>query len=104
MTGRKPTRDLDALAITHHPPGAQKEKVRERAAAVPLSCEYDHIPYVHEQWGGTYTEEADQAEPPKKRKAKKANRPYAELRTASSFSFLDGASLPEDLIYQAVQL
>ncbi len=97
-----PTRDLDALAITHHPPGAQKEKVKERAAAVPLSCEYDHIPYVHEQWGGTYKEEED-APPPKKRKPKKTNRPYAELRAASSFSFLNGSSLPEDLIYQAIQ-
>ncbi|HYM61891.1 MAG TPA: error-prone DNA polymerase [Thermoanaerobaculia bacterium] len=28
-------------------------------------------------------------------------RPYAELHAASSFSFLDGASLPEDLIQQA---
>jgi error-prone DNA polymerase len=28
-------------------------------------------------------------------------RPYAELRAASAFSFLDGASLPEDLIYHA---
>ncbi|HEX3067689.1 MAG TPA: PHP domain-containing protein, partial [Thermoanaerobaculia bacterium] len=30
-------------------------------------------------------------------------RPYAELRTASAFSFLDGASLPEDLIHNAAQ-
>ncbi|HEX7679284.1 MAG TPA: PHP domain-containing protein, partial [Thermoanaerobaculia bacterium] len=30
-------------------------------------------------------------------------RPYAELRTASAFSFLDGASLPEDLIHTAAQ-
>ena len=30
-------------------------------------------------------------------------RPYAELRTASAFSFLDGASLPEDLIQNAAQ-
>src|ERR1700682_1254292 len=28
-------------------------------------------------------------------------RPYAELRTASAFSFLDGSSLPEDLIAHA---
>src|SRR5437764_4030943 len=33
----------------------------------------------------------------------KAKRPYAELRTASAFSFLDGASLPEDLIHTAAQ-
>ncbi|HEX9671522.1 MAG TPA: PHP domain-containing protein, partial [Thermoanaerobaculia bacterium] len=30
--------------------------------------------------------------------------PYAELRAASAFSFLDGASLPEDLIEQAAAL
>src|ERR1700682_5936329 len=30
-------------------------------------------------------------------------RPYAELRAASAFSFLDGASLPEDLIDNAAQ-
>jgi len=30
-------------------------------------------------------------------------RPYAEMRTASAFSFLDGASLPEDLIFNAAQ-
>src|SRR6185369_4299463 len=31
-------------------------------------------------------------------------RPYAELRVSSAFSFLDGASLPEDLIEQAARL
>ena len=30
--------------------------------------------------------------------------PYAELRTASAFSFLDGASLPEDLVARAAEL
>ena len=30
-------------------------------------------------------------------------RPYIELRSASAFSFLDGASLPEDLVDQAVR-
>ena len=33
-----------------------------------------------------------------------ASHPYAELHTASAFSFLDGASLPEDLIEQAATL
>jgi error-prone DNA polymerase len=33
-----------------------------------------------------------------------APRPYAELRAASAFSFLDGASLPEDLVEQAASL
>src|SRR5215467_6013264 len=31
-------------------------------------------------------------------------RPYAELRAASAFSFLDGSSLPEDLVEQAANL
>jgi DNA polymerase III alpha subunit len=31
-------------------------------------------------------------------------RPYAELHAASAFSFLEGASLPEDLIAQAAEL
>ena len=30
--------------------------------------------------------------------------PYAELHAASAFSFLDGASLPEDLVEQAAAL
>jgi len=33
----------------------------------------------------------------------KAKRPYVEMRAASAFSFLDGASLPEDLIFNAAQ-
>ena len=31
-------------------------------------------------------------------------RPYAELRAASAFSFLDGSSLPEDLVEEAARL
>ena len=66
---------------------------------VPISCEYDHLHFVHKQFGGTLEE---QAAVPAKRVGK-AKRPYAELRAASAFSFLDGASLPEDLIDQAAQ-
>jgi len=44
---------------------------------------------------------------PKKEKRSKhvstPKRPYAELRAASSFSFLEGASLPEDLIATAAE-
>ncbi|HVR40194.1 MAG TPA: error-prone DNA polymerase [Thermoanaerobaculia bacterium] len=36
-------------------------------------------------------------------KPKAKARPYAELRAASAFSFLDGASLPEDLMVHAAQ-
>ncbi|MEO8378701.1 MAG: error-prone DNA polymerase [Acidobacteriota bacterium] len=102
-SGRKPARDLDALSLTHHPPGAQKEKIRERAAAVPLSGEYDHTPHVHEKWGGTYREEEPAATPRRKGGGTKG-RPYAELRSSSAFSFLDSASLPEDLIHRAAEL
>ncbi|MBP9146965.1 MAG: DNA polymerase III subunit alpha, partial [Thermoanaerobaculia bacterium] len=38
------------------------------------------------------------------RAAGRAPLPYAELRTASAFSFLDGASLPEDLVARAAEL
>jgi error-prone DNA polymerase len=38
-----------------------------------------------------------------KRAGNTAERPYAECRSATSFSFLNGASLPEDLIYHAAQ-
>jgi error-prone DNA polymerase len=116
-SSRKPTRNLDALHITYHPPGAEKEKVKARAAeaalradtvkppGVPISGEYDHIAFVHEQFGGTYKEEPE--EKPLVRKyasLRRSNaRPWAELRASSAFSFLDGASLPEDLIHHAAE-
>jgi len=37
-------------------------------------------------------------------RATETSLPYAELRTASAFSFLDGASLPEDLVQRAAEL
>jgi len=98
---RKPTRNLDALRITYAPPGAVKEKIKDRAT-VPQSREYDHLPYVHEKFGGTRPD-AEPEETPPKRRGKKAKRPYAELRAASAFSFLDGASLPEDLMCHAAE-
>ncbi|HSK79952.1 MAG TPA: error-prone DNA polymerase [Thermoanaerobaculia bacterium] len=36
--------------------------------------------------------------------SRKKHEPYAELHAASAFSFLDGASLPEDLVEQAAAL
>src|SRR5204863_9083815 len=68
---------------------------------VPISCEYDHLPYVHEKFGGIGGDDPPEQNPPKMKTAK---RPYAELRAASAFSFLDGASLPEDLVYQAAEM
>ena len=38
-----------------------------------------------------------------KREGNTVDRPYAECRSATSFSFLNGASLPEDLIHHAAQ-
>src|SRR5712692_9607699 len=65
---------------------------------IPPSSEYDHLRFVHKKFGGTLEE--NKPESPPKRPARSA-RPYAELRSASAFSFLDGASLPEDLIENA---
>src|SRR5438876_3795396 len=67
--------------------------------SVPISCQYDHLPYVPRKFGGTGGDD----DPPEKHPTLKSARPYAELRTASAFSFLDGASLPEDLIDQAAE-
>src|SRR5450759_2091284 len=96
--GRKPTRNLDALRVTYAAPEEHKKKVKERAT-VPLSCEYDQLSHVHEKFGGTKpNEDPPEPVPPKLRKSKNAMRPYAELHAASAFSFLDSASLPEDLM------
>ena len=99
LSGRRTTRDLDALAITHDPPGAQKEKLKERRTSVPLSGEYDHLSYVEQVLAPKKPKGPEQT----KRASPKPGRPYAELRAATSFSFLNGASLPEDLIYHAAQ-
>ncbi len=67
---------------------------------VPPSREYDHLSFVPEKFGGTMGEDEPEKRPKRMGKPK---RPYAELRAASAFSFLDSASLPEDLIYWAAQ-
>ncbi|HET9764664.1 MAG TPA: PHP domain-containing protein, partial [Casimicrobiaceae bacterium] len=73
---------------------------RAMTAKFPISCEYDQLSNVPGKYGGTRKESQPEKETPRVRRPK---RPYAELRAASAFSFLDGASLPEDLIYQAAQ-
>src|SRR5436305_15333205 len=60
------------------------------------SSQYDHLHIVET----AFTEKPEPKNPPKPRTT---IRPYAELRTASAFSFLDSASLPEDLIATAAQ-
>jgi error-prone DNA polymerase len=64
--------------------------------SIPLSKQYDHLPHVHE----VFSEKEKKEEP---KKPRTPQRPYAELRTASAFSFLDGASLPEDLVATAAE-
>ena len=91
------SKDFDALHITHNPPGAEKEKIKQR---VPISCEYDHLSNVPTEFGGTEQEDPPERKPKKVRRPK---RPYAELRASSAFSFLDSSALPEDLIYWAAQ-
>jgi len=62
---------------------------------MPVS-EYDHLHIVE----NAFTEKEPDPELPK---VKTPKRPYAEMRAASAFSFLNGASLPEDLIATAAQ-
>jgi len=41
--------------------------------------------------------------PPKHATPTSADRPYAEMRASSAFSFLNGATLPEDLVFHALE-
>ncbi len=65
----------------------------------PPSRDFDSLPLI--------SHACAPAEKAKKRvrsyRPVRATRPYAELRAASAFSFLDSASLPEDLVYWAAQ-
>ncbi|HEY8183697.1 MAG TPA: DNA polymerase III subunit alpha, partial [Thermoanaerobaculia bacterium] len=74
---------------------------QKKPPTVPTSCEYDQLAYVPKQFGGTQEEDEPERKP---KRPKKPNRPYAELRSASAFSFLDSASLPEDLVFQAAEM
>src|ERR1043165_4883764 len=56
----------------------------------------DHLHIVEQ----SFAEKPEQPEPPQ---AQTPARPYAELRASSAFSFLDSATLPEDLIATAAQ-
>ncbi|HKV11107.1 MAG TPA: error-prone DNA polymerase [Thermoanaerobaculia bacterium] len=53
---------------------------------------------------GPGAEEAPAPPARERRSRRSAPLPYAELHAASAFSFLDGASLPEDLVEQAAAL
>src|SRR5216684_8975116 len=92
-SSRPPSRNLGALGVTYYTPGTLNVQ-KEKTPSVPLSGEYDHLPYVHDILRGKPKEATV-------RRPKAPKRPYAELRAASAFSFLDGSSLPEDLIAQA---
>ena len=79
MSAGPPSRDLGRGRIPAGAgPGARKEALRK----LP-----DNVRRIEPRGGG-------KGGPP----------PYAELRAASSFSFLDGASPPEDLIARAAEL
>jgi error-prone DNA polymerase len=52
---------------------------------------------------GARKEKAKQRDYPARPAARPKALPYAELHTASAFSFLQGASLPEDLVQQAAE-
>ena len=71
----------DSLRITYGP---------------PLSGEYDALHHVHSVLN-------KQDAPKEVKRVSAAPRPYAELRAASSFSFLEAANLPEDLIATAAE-
>src|SRR6201996_4982182 len=43
-------------------------------------------------------------QPPEENRTVRSSAPYAELHTHSAFSFLDGASTPEELVEEAVRL
>lgn len=63
--------------------GARKEKMRQRAFGRHAAAELNRSGFAS---------------------AAPRPRPYVELRTASAFSFLEGASLPEDLVERASAL
>ncbi|HKB78867.1 MAG TPA: DNA polymerase III subunit alpha, partial [Thermoanaerobaculia bacterium] len=59
------------------------------------SRDFDHLAYVEDVLRRKDT--------PHTSRLRKSDRPYAELRASSAFSFLAAASLPEDLVYEAAQ-
>ncbi len=88
-------------------PGARKEKLRKRNYA-PSHPGNEAMG----QWGNEKSTvslpqgltASRPQEPSSASKRANAPLPYAELHAASAFSFLDGASLPEDLIQRACDL
>ncbi len=127
MEKRQPA-DSDTSALTHD--HARAREHRERAAPrlparseAPKSTDREVVapavdfsqlagqPRTGYVSPGAYKERVRQRDYPDKQAAKQRSRalrqprvPYVELRTASAFSFLDGASLPEDLVQRAAEL
>ncbi len=66
----------------------------------PPSRSFDSLPLLQHACAGA---EKEKTRIRRYQKPKTNARPYAELRASSAFSFLDGASLPEDLVYRAAQ-
>jgi error-prone DNA polymerase len=67
---------------------------------MPLPTDHDHLHYVESVLGPTHKEKVRQRHT---KQLTPPPRPYAELRSASSFSFLSSAILPEDLIATAAE-
>jgi len=105
-----PTIDFASLANQRTPgylsPGARKEKLRQR------NYTPTHPSRLGTRGSGSPSHPGPRTQDPRPSgatsssgsKRASAPLPYAELRTASAFSFLDGASLPEDLIQRACDL
>ena len=74
-------------------PGARKEKRREQA-----------FERIRSKAPGSKAPRGEETPPPPTQRRNTKPLPYAELHCASAFSFLDGASLPEDLIERAAEL
>ena len=104
-----PAIDFESLADQRAPgylsPGARKEKLRQRNYPSPPprlgAWDSGSLSYP-----GPGTQDPGLPGATLSRASKRASTPppYAELHAASAFSFLDGASLPEDLIQRACDL
>jgi error-prone DNA polymerase len=92
-------------------PGARKEKLRQArlapalaaAASAARSRSAPGVP-TSESTGQVSTAPASTSRPAGRARRRPSPPPYAELRAASAFSFLEGASLPEDLVARAAEL
>lgn len=93
--------DLSGLRDDPAPPPTPAE-ITETPASIPPSRDFGSSLAALKLSPGARKEKVRQRIYPATRSA--ARLPYAELHAASAFSFLDGASLPEDLLQRAAAL